>query len=101
MYGPGGVPTQAAARFGDEVALMAATRTMAFHELDDESERSGDVTSVGTGPAPRVAAIESVGGSDPQPADHRPRSGRLVVDADGSSEALGCGVGEVHGLRNA
>ena len=33
------VLTQAAARFGDEVAPVTATRTMTFHELHDESDR--------------------------------------------------------------
>ena len=33
------VLTQAAARFGDKVALVTATRTMTFHELHDESDR--------------------------------------------------------------
>ena len=39
MNGPGEVLTQAAARFGDEVALVTASRTMTFRELDDESDR--------------------------------------------------------------
>jgi long-chain acyl-CoA synthetase len=33
------VLTQPAARFGDKVALVTATRTMTFHELHDESDR--------------------------------------------------------------
>ncbi|MHA6783700.1 class I adenylate-forming enzyme family protein [Pseudonocardia saturnea] len=39
MNGPGEVLTQAATRFGDEVALVTATRTMTFLELHDESDR--------------------------------------------------------------
>lgn len=39
MNGPGEVLAQAAARFGDKVALITATRTMTFRELHHESDR--------------------------------------------------------------
>lgn len=39
LVGPGGIVPRSAARFGDKPALVTATRTLTFHELDQESAR--------------------------------------------------------------
>lgn len=39
MNGPGQILPRAAQRFGDRVALVAATRTLRYRELDEESDR--------------------------------------------------------------
>jgi long-chain acyl-CoA synthetase len=39
MNGPGQILPRAAQRFGDRIALVAATRTLRYRELDEESDR--------------------------------------------------------------
>jgi long-chain acyl-CoA synthetase len=40
MNGPGQILPRAAQRFGDRIALVAATRTLSYRELDEESDRA-------------------------------------------------------------
>jgi long-chain acyl-CoA synthetase len=39
MHGPGQILPRAARRFGDRIALVAATRTLRYRELDEDSDR--------------------------------------------------------------
>ena len=39
MNGPGQILPRSAQRFGDRVALVAATRTLRYRELDEDSDR--------------------------------------------------------------